>query len=179
VPEGVPVDKYKTTFIYEKNGIKKEFDLTDYPANDSTWKFVDQKSVLIKRGYKPPIHDFIITSLSGEDITQQILSFQGYTVLMISKNLADAGNISLSDGFRFGHYCIANGINYYILSSSATEKMKRYENGLTFCTADETTLKTMVRANPGYILLKDGTIIGKWSSANVPGQDWFGKLIKH
>ncbi len=62
IPVGVPADQYKTTFIYEKNGIKKEFNLTNYPANDSTWKFVEQKSVLIKKGYKPPIHDFMITS---------------------------------------------------------------------------------------------------------------------
>ena len=52
---------------------------------------------------------------------------------------------------------------------------------LTFCSADETTLKTMIRANPGYILIKNGTILGKWSWANVPGKEWFlkqdGKLI--
>lgn len=177
VPEGVPVDQYQTTFVYEKNGVKKDFNLNNYPANDSTWKFVDQKSVLVKRGYKPPIHDFIITSLSGEDLTQQILSFQGYTVLMISKKLTEAGKSRLSDGFKLGNYCKSNGINFYILTSSGTEEVKSYENGLTFCSADETTLKTMVRANPGYILLKDGTILGKWSWANVPGQEWFGKLL--
>ena len=44
-------------------------------------------------------------------------------------------------------------------------------NGLQFCLTDETTLKTMVRANPGYILLKDGTIIGKWSWANLPDKE--------
>jgi uncharacterized membrane protein YphA (DoxX/SURF4 family) len=173
VPEGVPVDKYKTTFVYEKNGIKKDFNLNNYPANDSTWKFVDQKSVLIKRGYVPPIHDFIITSLSGEDLTQQILSFQGYTVFMISKKLAEAGRKYLSDGFKLGHYCMANGINFYILTSSGTKEMKSYENGITFCSTDETTLKTIIRANPGYILLKNGTIIGKWSNANVPDEEWF------
>ena len=70
----MPADEYKTTFIYEKNGIKKEFNLNNYPANDSTWKFVDQKSVLVKKGYQPPIHDFIITSVNGDDLTQKILS---------------------------------------------------------------------------------------------------------
>lgn len=178
VPDGVPVDVYRTTFIYEKNGIKKEFDLKNYPANDSTWKFVDQKSVLIKKGYKPPIHDFIITSTKGDDITQQILSFPGYTVLMITKKLAEAGKNHLSDGFKLGRYCMANGINFYILTSSGTEEVKSYENGLSFCSADETTLKTMIRSNPGYILLKSGTILGKWSWASVPGEEWFGKQIR-
>ena len=177
VPDGVPVDEYRTTFIYEKNGIKKDFNINDYPANDSTWKFVDQKSILIKRGYKPPIHDFIITSLSGEDLTQQILSRQGYTFLMISKKLAESGHKALSDGFKLGNYCIASGISFYVLTSSGTEEVKSYGNGLTFCSADETTLKTMVRANPGYILIKNGIIIGKWSWANVPGEEWFSKLL--
>jgi uncharacterized membrane protein len=178
VPQGVPVDEYQTTFIYEKNGIKRDFNLTNYPAKDSTWKFVDQKSVLVKSGYKPPIHDFIITSLSGEDLTQQILSLKGYTVLMVSKKLAEARKKKLSEGFELGNYCMANGIEYFILSSSGTEEMKSYENGLKFCSADETTLKTMVRANPGYILLKDGIIIGKWSWANVPDKEWFGNKTK-
>src|SRR5664280_252794 len=171
IPEGVPADEYRTTFIYEKNGVNKEFNLNNYPANDSTWKFVDQKSVLVKRGYKPPIHDFIITSLSGEDITQQILTFRGHSVLMISKKLAEAGKNHLSDGFKLGNYCKMHGINFYILTSSGTEEIKYYENGLAFCSADETTLKTMVRSNPGYILVKDGPILDKWSWANVPGYD--------
>ena len=88
VPDGVQVDEYLTTFIYEKEGVRKEFNLSNYPAEDTTWKFVDQKSVLIKKGYKPPIHDFIITSMNGEDLTKKILSFSGYSVLMISRKLA-------------------------------------------------------------------------------------------
>ncbi len=177
IPDGVSADQYKTTFIYEKNGIKKEFNLTDYPANDSTWKFVEQKSVLIKEGYKPPIHDFMITSSGGDDITQEILSFPGYTILMISKELAEAGKNHLSAGFDLGKYSAANGIKFYILTSSGTEEVKSYENGLSFCSADETTLKTMIRANPGYILLKNGIILGKWSWANLPEPEWFGKQL--
>jgi hypothetical protein len=177
IPDGVPADQYKTTFIYEKNGIKKEFNITNYPANDSTWKFVEQKSVLIKKGYKPPIHDFIITSDRGDDITQQILSFPGYTVLMISNKLAEAGKNHLTAGFNLGKYSGANGIKFYILTSSGTEEVMSYENGLAFCSADETTLKTMIRANPGYILLKDGMILGKWSWANLPEPEWFGKQL--
>jgi hypothetical protein len=65
IPEGATADKYSTTFIYEKNGVRKEFDIKNYPANDSTWKFVDQKSVLVKEGYKPPIRDFSISAING------------------------------------------------------------------------------------------------------------------
>lgn len=176
IPDGVPGDEYSTTFIYEKNGVKKNFNLSNYPADDSTWIFVDQKSVLVKKGYEPPIHDFIITALNGEDLTQNILSYSGYSVLMITKKLSEAGQRSLTEGFKLGNYCMANEINFYILTSSGTDEVRTYENGLNFCSADETTLKSMVRANPGFILLKDGTIIGKWSWANVPKMEWFGEL---
>ena len=176
VPEGVKVDEYKTTFIYEKAGIRKEFDLKNYPADDTAWKFIDQKSVLLRKGYQPPIHDFIITSSDGEDLTQKILSFRGYSLLMVSKKLSEADKIRTLDGFELGRYCISNGIDFYILTASGSEEVKSYENGLQFCSADETTLKTMIRANPGYILLKDGIIAGKWSWANLPDNEWFGRL---
>jgi hypothetical protein len=178
IPEGVPADKYNTTFVYEKNGVKKEFSLGNYPANDSTWKFINQKSVLIKKGYTPPIHDFLISTLNSEDITQKILSDTGCSVLMISKKLSGAKQKYLAEGFKLGNYFSVKGIKFYILTSSGSDEIKRYENGLTFCSADETTLKTMIRSNPGYILIKNGTILGKWSWATVPSEDWFEKEMK-
>ncbi len=176
IPEGAAVDKYETTFIYERDGIRKEFNLSNYPAEDSTWKFVEQKSVMIKKGYSPPIHDFLVTSLRGEDLTQKILNEKGYSLLMITKKLSEARHKALSEGFKLGNFCMANNLNFYILTASGKDEVSGYENGLTFCSADETTLKTMVRANPGYILIKDGIIIEKWSWATVPKTEWFGKL---
>ena len=178
VPPDAPADIYETTFVYEKDGIKKEFSLKDYPANDTSWKFLEQKSVLIKKGFKPAIHDFSITAPDGEDLTQKVLSNQGYTLLMISRKLKEAGSRNIEAGFELGRYCIGNGIDFLILTSSGSEETKRYNNGLNFCSSDETTLKTMIRANPGYILLKDGTILGKWSSADCPDREWFGKIVK-
>ena len=102
IPEGAPADEYQTTFIYEKEGNRKEFTLNNYPANDTSWKFIDQKSVLIKKGYQPPIHDFSITTLNGEDMTQKVLSNPGYTLLMIIKKLSEAGSEKLAEGFELG-----------------------------------------------------------------------------
>jgi hypothetical protein len=177
IPEGAASDVYETTFIYEKNGVRQEFDLKNYPANDTTWVFVDQKSVLVKKGYQPPIHDFNITGPDG-DLTEKILSSPGYTLLMITKKLGEADSEDLDRGFGLGKYCIAGGIDFYIVTASGTEEYAKYSNGLTFCSADETTLKTMVRSNPGYMLLRNGIIIGKWSHASCPDNEWFGKLTE-
>ncbi len=158
-----------------KEGVKKEFSLNNYPANDTTWKFVDQKSILIKKGYQPPIHDFSIIAMNGDDLTQKILSYPGYSVLMITKKLTEADNRNLLRGFELGTYCKGNRIDFYVLTASGTDEVISYDNGLQFCSVDETTLKTIVRSNPGYILLRDGTIIGKWSWSTVPEEEWFGK----
>ncbi len=177
VPDGVPADTYNTTFIYEKDGIKKEFSISNYPANDTSWKFVEQKSVLLKKGYQPPIHDFSIASLNGVDITNDVLSHSGYSVLMITKKLAEAKNNRLEEGYKLGKFCHEKGIDFYILTASGTDEAKSINNGLGFYSVDETTLKTIVRSNPGYILMKDGIIIGKWSWANLPDKKWFNNHL--
>lgn len=176
IPEGVAPDRYETTFIYEKNGEKKEFTLSDYPSNDSSWTFIEQKSILVKKGFEPPVHDFVITDSSGRDITGKILSHTGYSLLMVSKKLAEADKKRILDGFDLGRYCMNKGIDFYVLTASGSDEIKKWENAFSICSADETTLKTMVRANPGYILLSDGVITGKWSWAGLPGNEWFGNL---
>ena len=177
IPEGVPVDEYYTTFIYEKDGVEKEFTLENYPADDTTWKFIDQKTKLVKEGYKPPVHDFVITTTDNEDITQKILADTGYTVMMIARKLDEADPGNLQEGFGLGQYLGTTSVSFYVLTSSGSEEVEKYKNGLQFCLMDETTLKTMIRSNPGYILIRDGTILEKWSWANVPEHEDFRAII--
>lgn len=175
IPEDAATPVYNTTFIYEKNGIRKEFTLENFPAEDTSWVFIDQISVLVKKGYIPPIHDFSIVTADGRDITDLILDNPDYTLLMISSKLEKAKPGKLEKGFETGRKCLAAGIDFYILTASGSEKIKDYENGLPFCQTDEVTLKTIVRANPGFMMLKGGRITGKWSWANLP--DNIEKLI--
>jgi hypothetical protein len=177
IPEGSRGDTYKTTFIYGKNGIKKEFSLENYPSNDSTWKFIDQKSIIVAKGYQPPIHDFSIRNVNKEDITQQILTSDKPTLLIISKKLKEADPDLLRIGFNHGYYCMGNMIDIYFVTASGSDEVRGYSNGIPFCFADETTLKTMVRSNPGYILLRKGKIIGKWSWANMPDNNKLSEYI--
>lgn len=72
VPEGEEEPEYLTTFVLEKDGVKKEFTTEDYPE-DTAWHFVESRTVLVKEGYVPPVHDFsIMTWPDGEDITEQV-----------------------------------------------------------------------------------------------------------
>jgi len=177
IPEGAPPDRYETTFIYEKNGEREEFTLDNYPFDDTTWKFVDQKSVLISKGYEPAIHDLTMVTPEGTDLTNKILSSEMPVLLMISRKLEEADPEYLMEGFDLGKWCGENSIEFYILTASGADQAARHRNGLNFCFTDEITLKTMVRSNPGYMILEKGTITGKWSWANVPEKEALQKII--
>jgi len=82
IPEDKPVDEYKTTFIYEKDGIQQEFTLDNFPATDSSWTFIDQKSVLVKKGYEPPIHDFSVISTNNEGASVKYAPSLGRSILL-------------------------------------------------------------------------------------------------
>ena len=102
VPPDAEADRYDIRFIYEKNGLKKEFTLNDYPADDTTWKFVDQKSVLISRGYVPPIHDFTLVDGQGADMTEQVTGSEGDVMLMIARKLDKSARDGLMKGYDLG-----------------------------------------------------------------------------
>ena len=174
IPEGAEQPEFESTFILRKNGVTREFTLDNYP--DSTWEYVDTKTVQTKKGYEPPIHDFAITTNdTGEDITEQVLTKKGYTFLLVSPRLAVADDSNFGDIDQIYEYAEENGVDFFCLTASTNEDIERWRDltgaEYTFCNADETTLKTMIRSNPGLILLKDGTIIGKWSHNALPQTD--------
>ena len=174
IPESAEQPEFESTFLLRKNGETREFTLDNYP--DSTWEYVDTRTVQTKKGYEPPIHDFALTSCdTGEDITEQVLTKKGYTFLLVSPRLAVADDSNFGDIDQIYEYAEENGADFYCVTASANDEIERWRD-LTgaeyhFCNADETTLKTMIRSNPGLMLLKDGTIIGKWSHNTLPQTD--------
>ena len=167
IPEGAPQDKYETTFIYEKNGTQKEYTLENYPKDDSTWVFVDQKTTLIEEGYKPPIHGFTVYNYQNEDIVPDILEYKGYTYLLVMYDL----NKTSVEGAKRAEAIYTKykntSVRFYALTASADEDIFAFVNKtlvtFPFFKADPITLKTVIRANPGLVLIKDGTITGKWN----------------
>ena len=173
IPKGAKLPQFKTTFIMEKNGQRKEFTLDNYP--DASWKFIDSKTVQTSEGYIPPIHDFSITdNKTGLDITNSVLSHKGYTFLLISPHLETADDSNFGDIDRLYEYAQSYDIPFYCLTASTTKAIKRWIDltgaEYSFCITDEAVLKTIIRSNPGLLLLKDGTIINKWSHNNLPNE---------
>ena len=170
IPEGAPQDEYETLFVLEKDGEQRTFTFDDYP--DSTWTFVSRENRLVSKGYVPSITDFYITDLNGDDFTWELLEQPGYTFLVVAPNLnrSDEGMLDVINDLH--DYAKVNDYAFYMLTSSGAEAIAQWIDhtgaSYPYLQADEILLKTMVRANPGLILLKDGTVIGKWSKADMP-----------
>lgn len=177
VPPDAEADRYDIRFIYEKDGLQKEFTLSDYPADDTTWKFIDQKSVLISRGYVPPIHDFTLVDGQRIDMTDQITGSEGDVMLMTVRKMDKSDRDGLAKGYDLGTEFKAAGKRFYIVTATPPEEAMALTEGINALFADEVTLKTIIRSDPGFVLLHNGTIIAEWSSKGVPdNQEFTGDL---
>lgn len=173
IPDGAKPNVYETIFILEKDGAKKEFKLEDYP--DSTWTFVDTRTTLKEKGYEPPIHDFSLLELeTGEEITERVLTDMNYTFLLVAHRIeeADDSNIDLIN--EIYDYSVENGYGFYCLTSSPDEEIELWRDKTgaeyPFCLVDDITLKTIIRSNPGLVLIKNGTVLNKWNDADLPDE---------
>ena len=174
IPKGAKQPKFDTTFILEKNGERKEFTLDNYP--DSTWTFVDSKTVQTEEGYVPPIHDFSIEDTqTGEDQTQEVLQDPGYTFLLISPHLETADDSNFGNIDQIYEYANEHHYRFICLTASNDKAIKHWQDitgaEYPFYATDETTLKTIIRSNPGLVLLKHGTVIRKWSHNDLPHEE--------
>ena len=173
IPEGEKPTVYETRFILQKDGVEKEFTLENYP--DSTWTFVDSKTMVKEQGYEPPIHDFsIIRQEDGEDITDEVLDDDNYTFLLVAHQLSQADDSTIDLINELYDYSVEHGYQFYCLTSSPDSDIEDWQERTgaeyPFCLMDDITLKTMIRSNPGLMLLKNGVVINKWSVNSLPDE---------
>ena len=169
IPPGAEQPQFETTFILKKNGQTKEFTLENYP--DSTWTFVDSKTVQTSEGYVPPIHDFSMEDMTtGDDMTDDVISSKGYTFLLVSPHLENANDSYFGNMNQLYDYAQAHKYRFYCLTASNAKAIDRWRDmtgaEYPFLFTDETTLKTIVRSNPGLLLLKDGVVIANGATTN-------------
>jgi len=171
IPEGAQTEEFENIFIYQKDGVEKKFTLENYPEGDSTWTFVRREDKPINKGYVPPINNFSI-ELDGSDITQEVLQDSSYTFLLISHRLENASDEEIDRINEIYDYCVKFGYRFYCLTASPQDVIEEWsaDTGAEypFAITDEIPLKTMIRSNPGLILLKQGTVLRKWPHTLLP-----------
>jgi uncharacterized membrane protein YphA (DoxX/SURF4 family) len=173
-PPGSLPDSFSNVFIYEKDGVKKEYTAETIPWQDTTWVFVDRIDKLVRKGNADPeIKDFVISDEEGNDRTQEILTTPGPVYLWFIKDAGKANDANMDDIKSLIANALQQNIPFYVISSSIKAdaeafKKKHGLEGVPFYVLDGTVSKTALRSNPGLMLLNEGTIIGKWSYADYP-----------
>ena len=134
-------------------------------------------------GEDSPYTEFFIESTDeGEDITEAVLGSQGYTFLLVAPHLENANDSQFDRLNSIYEYCLDNGYQFYCLTASTHKGIGRWQDitgaEYPFCNTDETTLKTVIRSNPGLLLLNDGVIIRKWSHNTLPSDEELGARLE-
>lgn len=169
VPEGAPGPVYEYMWKFNINGEEKIITTNgDYPKVDG--ELIGTETKMISEGYTPPIHDFIMER-DGEDYTTQFLEEENLVVIVAYS----LGNTE-KDGYlpikEITDEALKNGYNVIGLSASSQEMtealVEEYKLNFKFYFCDETTLKTIVRSNPGILELDNGTIKQKlhWNDSH-------------
>lgn len=175
IPEGAPKDSVVMTFQYKKGGQMFEFTADKLPEDLDQYEFVDRIDKVIKKGYVPPIHDFSLVDASGNEYTDDILNYEGYSFMLVAYDLTKTNTAVQSKVNALVKECDARKIPFFGITSTApeeTDKLRHeFQSMFPYYFCDATTLKTIIRSNPGLILLKKGTVVDMWHYNDWPTLD--------
>ncbi len=133
----------------------------DYPK--VAGEFIGAETTEIQKGYEPPVHDFTIEQ-NGEDFALSLLN-EPKLVMVIAYDLRKTNLDIYTEVKKVTDEALKNGYKVIGMSASNEEQtsnlVKQHELSFEFYFTDETTLKTIVRSNPGILVLKKGTIAQK------------------
>jgi len=178
VPPDAPQHQYETTFTYQKGSEVKVFSIDHLP--DSSWTFLSAKTRLVKRGAIPEIPNFDVRTYSGRYFTDSLLSFKGPLMILIipyadkaqAKALEKAGTL-VGQGAEPPPFIVLSGSN----EEHTTSLLHEHSIDAPFYFSDPKTLYTMIRANPGLMLLYDANVVAKWSAWDIPSPTSMDNLL--
>jgi len=165
--------KFFLTYRNKTTGEQKEYLSPDYPYSDSIWmaqwEFVSQRvddpNVYIGRNLQ-------ILDSAGANFTDQFIRDPGYVFLLTSTDIKSANQFSLVAMNRFAERVAEGGGTFILLVSNPPQEIKQVTKQIHITYpvyyADDIVLKTMVRSNPGLILLHNGVIVKKWHYRDFP-----------
>lgn len=175
LPEGAKKDSVAMIFIYEKDGKRLELGVNDIGQIDDTYTFIDRVDKVIVEGDKAPIHDFKLFDINGVDYTDSLLMQKGFRIILVQTHIAKSRTGMEPQLAQLAADCQANGVGFWALTNTTLTEVEpyRHEHQLAFnyYNMDATPLKSIVRSNPGLVLLKDNVVIKKWSAYGIPTFD--------
>jgi len=172
-PEGSVPDSTVISFVYSKNGREIEFTADKFPADfDDTYKFVKRYDKLVRKGNaEPPIKDFVLTTAQGTDATESILYLKGYKLFMFLKTPESPSPGWAKEFSVIYTYAKSKKIPIFFITANYDQvaawlSLMGIDREVSLVTCDATAIKTAARVDPTLYLLKQGTILEKWSHAD-------------
>jgi uncharacterized membrane protein YphA (DoxX/SURF4 family) len=172
LPPDAKKDSVVMMFIYEKDGKRMELSVDQLSNIDETYKFIDRIDKIIVEGDKAPIHDFKLFDAAGADYTDSLLNQKGFKLILVQTYLPKSRAGVEPQLAALAEEANRAGVPFWALTNNtlAEAEAYRHEHQLAFnyYNMDATPLKSMVRSNPGLMLLKDNVVIKKWSAYGIP-----------
>lgn len=175
IPENPLPVKYYLTYRNVNTGEIKEYLSPNYPYDDpewvENWEFVSQR---VEDPNKVPGMDLAIINFQGEDVTRDYLENPDYNFMVVAWDLTKTNREAFRKIDELFKKAEQSDITMIVLTSTLQNRIEQFVNMLNlspdipFFNADDIVLKTMVRANPGLMLMKDGQVIEKWHYRNIP-----------
>ncbi|MDD3281010.1 MAG: DoxX family protein [Bacteroidales bacterium] len=187
-----PVLDYVFQYKNNKNNTIVEYtidDLTqiseDSVRNDdfeTNYTYVDRKEKIVKEGINAQLSDFTLIDMeTNQDLKKTIIEQAGYHFILFIHNISKVNLKNFDDIKEFAKKCEEEQIPFIAVTGSTPKQIEQFKQSedidFIFYYSDETPLKTAIRNNPGFILLKDGYVIDKWSFRDIPTYEIFKKTI--
>ena len=174
-------------FENRETGETRTYPANDYPWDDpewaAQWKYKTRQETRTNRQTDSPIENFNITDESGEDLTEAIIAHPGYVYLVVAYDLISTNK----DAFALKLAPLAekiekNGHDFIVLTASPPDIIHAFRENhaaaYPFYLSDERELKTVIRSNPGLVLMKDGVVLGKWPHTAIPSFEYIKNEYK-
>jgi uncharacterized membrane protein YphA (DoxX/SURF4 family) len=172
LPPDAKRDSVVMVFIYEKDGKQFEFGVNEVGNVDDTYKFIDRIDKVIVEGDKAPIHDFKLFDVNGQDYTDTLLLQKGFRMILVQTNILKSRTGIEPQIAQLANDCALAGIPFWALTNTTLTEVEPYRHehqfAFNYYNMDVTPLKSMVRSNPGLLLMKDNVVIKKWSAYGIP-----------
>lgn len=158
-------------FIYEKNGKKQSFNITNLP--DSTWTFIDRIETKSTTDNNNADNKFIIYDTNDNDITTETISNDGKQLLILVPEIEKA-NISYSFLINeMNNYITQQGGN--LIGIFATKDKNKIEHWADISLAqwpiylaEDTSIKELARGKIAVVYLEEGVIKWKRTLSSIP-----------
>ncbi len=164
-------------FENQETGERREYPAGDYPWDDpewaAQWLVKDQRREVVQPYREAEIDAFYIEDEFGDDLTDFYMTKPGYLFMVVAHDLYRTNTGAFGQRITpLAREAEDAGYPFIVLTGSSLDAIESFRHAhqtpYPFYLSDEIELKTIIRSNPGLVLIKEGVVKGKWSHRNIP-----------